>query len=78
VKRRCRHDLGRNLINFQSWRRDKRRKRLHQELWGLATEADIETPTREQLAKLDRKRANKGSNDWTHPHDPMNAALLHF
>src|SRR6267154_891401 len=31
----------------------------------------IETPTREQLAKLDRKRPRKGSNDdWTHPHDP--------
>ena len=31
----------------------------------------IETPTREQLAKLDRKRPKKGSNDdWTHPHDP--------
>jgi len=31
----------------------------------------IETPTREQLAKLDRKAAKKGSNDdWTHPHDP--------
>src|SRR5439155_15121584 len=28
-------------------------------------------PTREQLAKLDRKRAKKGSNDdWVHPHDP--------
>jgi transposase len=27
--------------------------------------------TREQLAKLDRKRPKKGSNDdWTHPHDP--------
>ena len=31
----------------------------------------FETPTREQLAKLDRKRPKKGSNDdWTHPHDP--------
>lgn len=37
----------------------------------LANESGIETPTREQLAKLDRKRAKKGSNDdWTHPHDP--------
>src|SRR4051794_26925904 len=31
----------------------------------------LETPTREQLAKLDRKRAKKGSNDdWKNPHDP--------
>ena len=40
-------------------------------LTRLAKESGIETPTREQLAKLDRKRAKKGSNDdWTHPHDP--------
>ena len=30
---------------------------------GLAKESGIETPTREQLAKLDRKRPKKGSND---------------
>jgi transposase len=37
----------------------------------LAQESGIETPTREQLAKLDRKRAHKGSNeDWVSPHDP--------
>jgi transposase len=37
----------------------------------LAKQSGIETPTREQLAKLDRKRPKKGSNDdWTHPHDP--------
>ena len=37
----------------------------------LAEESGIETPTRVQLAKLDRKRAKKGCNeDWTHPHDP--------
>ena len=37
----------------------------------LAQESGIETPTRAQLAKLDKKRAKKGSNeDWTHPHDP--------
>jgi transposase len=36
----------------------------------LAQESGIETPTREQLAKQDRKRPKKGSNDdWTHPHD---------
>jgi len=37
----------------------------------LAEESGIVTPTREQLAKLDRKRAKKGSNDdWVNPHDP--------
>jgi transposase len=40
-------------------------------LEGLARDSGIETPTREQLAKLDRKRPRKGSNeDWIHPHDP--------
>src|SRR3954470_4659265 len=40
-------------------------------LRGLAKESGIETPTREQLAKLDRKRARKGSKDyWKNPHDP--------
>ena len=40
-------------------------------LRGLAAESGIETPTREQLAQLDKKRKNKGSNqDWTNPHDP--------
>src|SRR2546426_3486388 len=37
----------------------------------LAQESGIATPTREQLAKLDRKRAHKGSNeDWGNAHDP--------
>ena len=37
----------------------------------LAADSGIETPTREQLAKLDRKRKKKGSNEeWQHPHDP--------
>ena len=40
-------------------------------LTRLAKESGIETPTREDLARLDRKRPKKGSNDdWTHPHDP--------
>jgi transposase len=40
-------------------------------LTKLAKESGIETPTREQLAKLDRKRPKKGSNaEWKHPHDP--------
>jgi transposase len=37
----------------------------------LAQESGIPTPTREQLVRLDRKRAHKGSNEeWEHPHDP--------
>lgn len=37
----------------------------------LAQESGIETPTREDLAKVDRKRPKKGSNrEWKHPHDP--------
>jgi transposase len=40
-------------------------------LTRLAKESGIETPTREDLAKLDRKRKNKASNDdWQNPHDP--------
>jgi transposase len=40
-------------------------------LTQLAEASGIETPTREELARLDRKRKNKGSNDdWTHPQDP--------
>src|SRR5207245_2303386 len=37
----------------------------------LGQEAGSATPKREELAKLDRKRARKGSNeDWVNPHDP--------
>lgn len=40
-------------------------------LTRLAQESGIETPTREDLAKLDKTRKNKGSNDdWQNPHDP--------
>lgn len=43
----------------------------HDFLVQLANESGIATPTREQLARLDRKRAKKGSNqDWVNPHDP--------
>src|ERR1700686_5562971 len=39
-------------------------------LQGLAKESGIETPTREDLARLDRTRKNKASNkDWVNPHD---------
>ena len=40
-------------------------------LTTLAHTSGIETPTRADLARLDRKRPKKGSNaDWRHPHDP--------
>jgi len=39
-------------------------------LTGLAQESGIETPTREDLARLDRKRKKKGCNrTWVNPHD---------
>ena len=51
-------------------RRD-RGEQYEEFLRSLAKESGIETPRRAQLAKLDKKRAKKGSNeDWTHPHDP--------
>src|SRR5207244_6745172 len=40
-------------------------------LTRLAKASGIETPTREDLARLDRTRKKKTSNkDWKHPHDP--------
>ena len=40
-------------------------------LEGLAKESGIETPTREDLTKIDRDRKGKGSNDeWGSPSDP--------
>lgn len=43
----------------------------NQFLEGLANASGIATPTREDLAKVDKSRKNKGSNDdWQSPHDP--------
>ena len=40
-------------------------------LTRLAQASGIKTPTREDLAKLDKNRPGKGSNkDWRNPHDP--------
>jgi transposase len=51
-----RHDTGESYLDF---------------LTKLAQASGIETPTRADLARIDRKRKKKGSNDdWTHPHDP--------
>jgi transposase len=39
-------------------------------LKGLAQQSGIATPTREDLARVDRKRKKKGSNEeWVNPHD---------
>src|SRR5439155_13201696 len=51
-------------------RRDNGQK-YNDYLKDLAQAAGIENPTREQLARLDRKRKKKGSNqEWKNPHDP--------
>ena len=43
----------------------------HEFLTRLAQASGIETPTRADLARLDRTRPKKGRNtDWQHPHDP--------
>lgn len=40
-------------------------------LTGLAKTSGIQTPTREDLARIDKQRKNKASNqDWHNPHDP--------
>jgi len=40
-------------------------------LTQLAEASGIETPTREDLVRIDKNRKNKGSNDdWENPHDP--------
>jgi transposase len=46
--------------------------RSYQEfLTDLAQSSGVETPTREDLARIDRNRKKKGSNkDWRNPHDP--------
>ncbi len=46
-------------------------ERYDEFLEQLAKDSGIETPTRSDLAKLDRKRKGKGKNDdWTNPNDP--------
>jgi transposase len=51
-------------------RRDNGQK-YDEYLKQLARAAGIDDPTREQLARFDRKRKKKGSNDeWKHPKDP--------
>jgi transposase len=51
-------------------RRDNGQK-YDEYLKDLAQAAGIENPTREQLARIDRKRKKKGSNkEWKNPYDP--------
>jgi transposase len=51
-----RKDSGQNYTDF---------------LTELAKASGIETPTREDLARLDKQRKHKASNqDWQNPHDP--------
>ena len=51
-------------------RRDDGRK-YEEYLKGLAEAEGVENPTREQLARMDRKRKKKASNkEWTSPSDP--------
>jgi transposase len=46
-------------------------ERYEEFLTGLAQQSGIVTPTREDLARVDRKRKKKGSNqEWVNPHDP--------
>lgn len=46
-------------------------QRYEEFLTELAEASGIESPTREELAQLDRKRPKKGSNkDWHNPNDP--------
>jgi transposase len=42
----------------------------HEFLKRLAKASGIETPTREDLARLDRTRKKTSNKEWTRPHDP--------
>ena len=67
--------LGVDATTLEGTRRGGRscggtREKAIRVLKRLAQESGIKTPTREQLARLDRKRPHKGSNEeWEHPHD---------
>ena len=51
-------------------RRDNRQE-YEEYLLELAKKSGIETPTREDIARIDRKRPKKGSNkEWVHPLEP--------
>jgi hypothetical protein len=52
----------------------KRERDRQRTMWVATTDFPTTAshpPTRADLARIDRKRKKKGSNDdWTHPHDP--------
>ncbi len=52
--------------------RKETRETYREFLTGLAKDSGIETPTAEDLARLDRKRKGKkcGNDEWHNPHDP--------
>ena len=58
-------------VAMRSIVRKDTKQNYQQFLTELAKASGIETPTREDLVKLDRKRKNKASNDdWENPSDP--------
>jgi transposase len=65
-----RHHPGANAALRSIVRRDNGAS-YEEFLQGLARASGIETPTRGDLARVDRKRKKKGSNrEWMNPHDP--------
>src|SRR5215210_2472232 len=68
---RDRRDHARGERGDAQHRAARHRGKLSGVLTGLAKTSGIETPTRDDLARLDRKRKKKTSNkDWRNPHDP--------
>ena len=56
---------------LRSLRRRDTGQSYEEYLTELAQASGIDTPRRQDLAKVDKKRPKKGSNDdWGHPHDP--------
>ncbi len=64
-------DDARSERGLQQHRPARYREGYEEFLTRLAKAAGIGTPTGADLARLDRKRKKKASNDdWIHPHDP--------
>jgi transposase len=69
--RRHRRDDAGGECRAAQHRAARHRRELSGLLTKLAQASGIETPDAADLARIDRKRKKKGSNDdWTHPHDP--------
>ena len=68
---RDRCDYARSQRGLAEYRAARYGQSYEAFLTRLAQASDIATPTRAELARLDRRRKKKGSNaDWTHPQDP--------